>query len=170
METSWYQIDIIANEVYFQQKFFEIFFFTINMDYKIRIFEEKDYEAVISLWKSAGLYISLSDTKKELMKFQKRNPNSFFILEVDNQIIGAVIASWDGRRGYINHLAILPNFQKKGFGKLLMNKCYEYYETVEAVKIHLLVEKTNKDVVSYYKNQGWYVRDDLIMMTKTLRE
>ncbi len=140
------------------------------MDYTIRLFKEDDYENVIQLWKDAGLILSLSDEKNELMKFFKHNPDSFFLLIIDDKIRGAVIAAWDGRRGYINHLAIHPDIQRKGFGKILMKKSIEFYNSVGAVKVHLLVEKSNMEVVEYYKKQDWYVRDDLVMMTKTLRD
>ena len=134
----------------------------------IRLFREEDYEDVVQLWKDTGLILSLSDERDELLKFAKFNSESFFILEED-RIIGAVVAAYDGRRGYINHLAVHPDYQGERYGKLLMDKTMENYNSLNCVKVHLMIEKSNSKVVEYYEKMGWYIRDDLILMTTTLR-
>lgn len=136
----------------------------------VRLFTENDYNEVIKLWKRTGLILSLSDEKEELLKLAKHNPESFFLLTDGNKIVGAVAATWDGRRGYINRLAIDPSLQNQGLGKMLMQKAMEFYGNKGAVKVHLMVEKSNIKVVDYYKKQNWEIRDDLVLMTKTLRK
>ena len=135
-----------------------------------RLFHESDYKEVHSLWVRSGLKLSLSDKKDELLKFAKFNKDSFFLLIKDELIIGAVFAAYDGRRGYINHLAVDPIYQGHGFGKLLMDKSMEYYNSINCVKVHLMIEKDNSQVVEFYHNRDWHIRDDLILMTKTLRD
>ena len=60
--------------------------------------------------------------------------------------------------------------QNKGYGKLLMQKAMDHYESKGLVKVHLMVEKSNSIVIDYYKKLGWNIRDDLILMTKILRD
>ncbi len=135
-----------------------------------RLFEESDYDDVHSLWIRSGLKLSLSDNREELLKFAEFNKDSFFLLIHDGDIIGVVFAAYDGRRGYINHLAVDPKFQGHGFGKLLMDKSMEFYNSIDCVKVHLMIEKDNSQVIKFYNNRDWHIRDDLILMTKTLRE
>ncbi len=135
-----------------------------------RLFVDSDYEEVYSLWIRSGLKLSLSDNKEELLKFAEYNRDSFFLLINNDAIIGAVFAAYDGRRGYINHLAVDPNFQGHGLGKLLMDKSIEYYDSINCVKVHLMIEKDNSQVVEFYNSRDWHIRDDLILMTKTMRD
>ncbi|MCY3413654.1 MAG: GNAT family N-acetyltransferase [Candidatus Heimdallarchaeota archaeon] len=137
---------------------------------RIRTYEKKDYEQVIELWEKTDLTITLSDQRDELQKTADRNPDSFFILENEGIIIGTVIAAWDGRRGYIHHLAVHPEYQRRGYGKQLMAYSMDYFNKNGAVKVHLFVENRNAAVIEFYKSMGWVVRDELTMMTATLRK
>lgn len=112
----------------------------------------------------------MSDKKEEIQLLIQNQGNKFFLLEKKSEIIGTVICSYDGRRGYIQHVAVKTNEQHKGHGKILMKKALDYYESKGLVKVHLMVEKSNIKVVEYYKNLDWKVRDDLILMTKILRD
>ncbi len=135
-----------------------------------REYEHKDYTLVRDLWIDAGLILGISDKKDEIQILVENQGNKFFLLERDSQIIGTVICTFDGRRGYIQHVAVREEDQNKGYGEILMKKAIEYYESKRLVKVHLMVEKSNVKVVDYYKKLDWKVRDDLILMTKILRD
>ncbi|BFN38101.1 GNAT family N-acetyltransferase [Fidelibacter multiformis] len=135
----------------------------------IRTYRTSDYEAVKNLWEAAGLYLSLSDTREELHKMLDKHPELFLIAEVNDVLVGTVLGSFDGRRGYVHHLAVLPEFQNRGFGSALLKVLEDTYRRMGVVKIHLFIETVNAEVESYYQKKGWHRRDDLIMMSKTLR-
>lgn len=141
----------------------------MSPEFSISQYAERNYEDVVKLWLKAGLMLSLSDTKQEVDKFAKHNPDSFFLLYSQEQLIGTVIAAFDGRRGYIHHLAVDPDAQGQGWGSLLMEKAEDYYRRNQVVKIHLMIEKTNSGVIEFYQKMGWHVRDDLVLMSKSLR-
>ena len=136
----------------------------------VRTFQDSDYEELIQLWRRANLGLTLSDISAEIRQFAEFNPNSFFILELDSTIIGSVIATFDGRRGYVYHLAVDPEFQGRGFGGLLMAQTDSYYKTLNVVKVHLMVDSPNDNVIPFYEKLGWVIRDDIILMSKTLRD
>jgi ribosomal protein S18 acetylase RimI-like enzyme len=137
---------------------------------KIRNYEHDDYWGVRTLWKAAGLLLSLSDEKEELHRMLKDYPELFLVAEIDTRPVGTVLGSFDGRRGYIHHLAVLPELHGRGIGTALLNTLENRYRAMKAVKIHLFIETSNSDVESYYHKHGWHRRDDLIMMSKTLRK
>lgn len=132
---------------------------------KIEKFTMEFYETVVNLWKKAGINVGSTDTRKELERMLQRNPNLFLIGKVDNSVIDVVMGGFDGRRGYVHHLAIDPDYQRRGYGKMLMNDLIEKFRKMSVHKIHLFIEKYNKDVVEFYQNLGWEMRDDLIMMS-----
>jgi len=132
---------------------------------KIEKFSIEFYEDIVSLWKKAGISVGSSDTLEETIRVLQRNPDLFLIGKINNKIICVVIGGFDGRRGYVHHLAVDPDYQKKGYGKKIMDELIEKFREMGVHKIHLFIEKYNKDVVDFYQNLGWEIRDDLIMMS-----
>jgi len=132
---------------------------------KIEKFNMKYYHKVVELWKKAGIGVGSSDTKDEIAGVQNRNPDLFLIGKEDGKIVAVVIGAFDGRRGYVHHLAVDPDYQKRGYGKIIMDELIERFRKKKVHKIHLFIEKTNPEVVDFYSNLGWNVRDDLIMMS-----
>jgi len=135
----------------------------INM--KIKNFKMQYYQEVLELWKCTGIGISSSDTKEEIAKILDRNPELFLIGKKGKKVIAVVIGAFDGRRGYVHHLAVDPNYQNKGYGKSIMDELIKRFQRKKVHKIHLFIEKHNIKVMNFYRKQGWEIRDDLIMMS-----
>jgi ribosomal protein S18 acetylase RimI-like enzyme len=132
---------------------------------KIENFTMQNYQEVLDLWKRAGIGVSSSDTKEETMLILERNPELFLIGKEQEKIIAVVIGAFDGRRGYVHHLAVDPDYQKKGYGKVIMDNLIERFRQKRIHKIHLFIQKDNKGVLEFYSKQGWETRDDIIMMS-----
>ena len=132
---------------------------------KIIKFKIEYYDEVVKLWRKAGIEVVSSDTIDEIMRVLNRNPDLFLIGKVHEKVIAVVMGAFDGRRGYVHHLAVDPGYQKMGFGRTIMDALIEQFRTKNIQKIHLFIEKTKKSVVKFYSNLGWDVREDLIMMS-----
>ncbi|MFA4986015.1 MAG: GNAT family N-acetyltransferase [Candidatus Brocadiia bacterium] len=135
-----------------------------------RPFTPQDYDEVTALWSTAGIKLTLSDSRPEIEKMLARNPGTCFVALSDGSIIGAVMGSWDGRRGFVHHLAIRPEVQGTGAGKAMMKELERRFESMGVVKITFLVESDNEKVLGFYEKLGYSVRGDLIAVSKTLRE
>jgi ribosomal protein S18 acetylase RimI-like enzyme len=123
------------------------------------------YDKVIELWRKAGINVGSSDTKEELGRMLQRNPHLFLIGKIDKKIISVVMGGFDGRRGYIHHLAVDPDYQRKGYGKQMIDELMKKFRDLQVHKVHLFIEKYNKSVIEFYSHLGWDIRDDLIMMS-----
>lgn len=134
---------------------------------QFRNFDLDDFEQVVDLWRKSGLIPSRSDTLEGMKEKLKRDPQLFFVLEEASQIIGVVMGSYDGRRGWINHLAVAPEFQGKMIGQRIVEELEERFMQVGCEKVNLLIELSNHNVQDFYEKQG-YKRDDLIFMEKWL--
>jgi len=132
---------------------------------KIEKFKIEYYDEVVELWRKAGVEVVSSDTIDEVTRVLNRNPDLFLIGKVQEKVIAVVIGAFDGRRGYVHHLAVDPDYQKRGFGKAIMDVLIEQFRTKNIQKVHLFIEKSNKSVVKFYNNLGWDIREDLIMMS-----
>jgi ribosomal protein S18 acetylase RimI-like enzyme len=132
---------------------------------KIEKFSIKYYNDIVHLWKKAGISVGSSDSKKEIERMLERNPNLFLIGKIEEKIIAVVMGGYDGRRGYIHHLAVDPVHQKKGYGKYILDDLVKEFRKAGVHKIHLFIEKQNQAVVDFYTNLDWEIREDLIMMS-----
>jgi ribosomal protein S18 acetylase RimI-like enzyme len=132
---------------------------------KIELFTVRYYQEIIDLWKRSGIEVGSSDTQDEIAKILKRNSDLYLIGKEDGKVVAVVIGAFDGRRGYVHHLAIDPDYQKKKYGKMMMDELIERFRKKKVHKVHLFIEKHNKEVVDFYKKLGWDIRDDLIMMS-----
>ena len=132
---------------------------------KIELFTMRYYQEIIDLWKRSGIEVSSSDTQDEIAAILKRNSDLFLIGKEDEKVIAVVMGAFDGRRGYVHHLAIDPDYQKKKYGKMMMDELIEKFHIKKVHKVHLFIEKHNKEVVDFYKKLGWDIREDLIMMS-----
>ena len=132
---------------------------------KIEKFKIEYYDEVVGLWRKAGVEVVSSDTIDEVTRVLNRNPDLFLIGKLHEKVIAVVIGAFDGRRGYVHHLAVDPDYQKMGYGKTIMEALIEQFRTKNIQKVHLFIEKSNKSVIKFYSNLGWDMRADLIMMS-----
>lgn len=144
------------------------------MTLSIRLLSIADYPDLFALWSSQpgfdqGLR-SIDDSEAGIAKFLQRNPNTCFIAEGDGEIIGGILAGHDGRRGYIYHAIVHPNFQRKGIGKLLADSACEALRVEGITKAGMLVFASNEQGNAFWESQGWQTRPDLTYRNKTLNE
>jgi len=134
----------------------------------IREFNLSDYGNVVDLWRSVGIASSVGDDEAGIEHRLKRDIGLFLVAEEDGKIVGAVMGTYDGRRGWINHLAVCPQFQNRAIGRALLDALETRLREKGCAKINLLIEMDNQKVQPFYERVG-YVRDDLIFMEKWLR-
>ena len=127
----------------------------------------EDHEAVTSLWHGCGLHPSRSDSMEGLARKLERDPDLFLVAVSDGEVIGTVLGSYDGRRGWINRLAVRHDFRGKGLADRLMAEVERRLVAIGCDKVNLLIEPDNAGVQTYYERLG-YGTDALIFMEKWL--
>lgn len=138
----------------------------------IRIMTIDDYEEVYALWlscKGMGLN-NLDDSKDGIDKFLKRNPETCFVAESGNKITGVIIVGNDGRRGYIYHTAVHPDYRHNRIATQLVNKAMSTLKTIGINKVALVVFEKNTTGNSFWEKIGFTVRDDLIYRNLSLTD
>jgi len=134
----------------------------------IRIMTINDYEQVYHLWLNTpniGLN-DIDDSKDGIAKYLTRNPNTCFVSEKDDEIIGVILCGNDGRRGYIHHMAVAQNEQRSGVGTALLDAAMSALEREGITKAALVAFETNKEGNSFWEKQGFTTRPDLVYRNK----
>jgi ribosomal protein S18 acetylase RimI-like enzyme len=128
-----------------------------------------DYQNVISLWKSCeGIGLSSADSKDSLEAYLKRNPGMSFVAISQNEIIGAVLCGHDGRRGYLHHLAVHPDYRKQGIGRSLVAKCVTALQMIGIQKCHLFIFGRNIEGIRFWEKIGWIRREDIGVVSREI--
>ena len=132
---------------------------------QLRSFGWRDLEAVLDLWRAAGpgIHLGRSDSPDEIRKKLSRDPDLFLVAEDQGRIIGAVMGGYDGRRGLVYHLAVLPEERRRGLGSPLMAELEQRLRAKGCVKYYLLVTPDNPQVLEFYRRLGWSVMDMTLM-------
>jgi ribosomal protein S18 acetylase RimI-like enzyme len=89
----------------------------------IRTFQADDESAVIKLWQSA--FPDDPPWNAPALVIQRKfktQPELFLIGEILGNIVATVLAGYDGVRGWIYHLAVAHDYQRKGFGRAMMQE------------------------------------------------
>jgi len=123
----------------------------------IRTFDfESDYSAVRSLWQHSGpgIQLSPSDEPQEIQKKLARDPDLFLVAEEGGRIVGSVLGGFDGRRGIVYHLAVVPQERRRGLGRALMEAVEARLLAKGCLKYYLLVTKDNADALAFYEDFG----------------
>ncbi len=122
-----------------------------------------DYAAAVRLWDGMekGIHLGPSDAPDEIEKKVQRDPDLFLVAEADGLLIGTVIGGFDGRRGFIYHLAVHASYRSQGVGSRLMDEVESRLRSKGCIRCYLLVTPDNKDAMRYYEKRGWVLMDNL---------
>ncbi|EPW3004916.1 GNAT family N-acetyltransferase [Vibrio vulnificus] len=131
---------------------------------EIREMNIADYDDVIKLWgQTEGMSLRDADSKESINNYLIRNPNLSFVAVSGNEIVGAVLVGTDGRRGYLQHLAVSMNFRGKNLGRDLVSQAISALADVGVPKTHLFVYNENVNAQQFYEKLGWFPRDEVRM-------
>ncbi len=138
----------------------------------IRVMTIADYDGVYDLWiNTPGMGLNTTDDSRDgIDKYLKRNPTTSFVAECDGKIIGVIIAGNDGRRGFIYHTAVLPDYRNQGIGRKLVDNAMSALEKEGLNKVALVVFDRNEIGNGFWENIGFTVRDDLVYRNKNIHD
>lgn len=131
-----------------------------------------DYDKVYSLWLSCkGMGLNdLDDSREGISRYLDRNPETCFVAEDGEKIIGVIIAGHDGRRGYIYHTAVSPDRRKQGIGRQLVDSAMNALKEQGINKTALVCFSKNEEGNAFWQNIGFTKRTDLPYRNKALAD
>lgn len=140
------------------------------LDYSLRPFRMDDYDAVLALWQNAGPGVSVrpSDRRPEVAKKLERDPDLFLVAEREGRVVGVILGAWDGRRGWLHHLAVDAAHRQAGIGSALIAEVEARLRAKGCLKVNLLVWADNEAARRLYARLGYQEMDGLVAMGKEL--
>ena len=143
-----------------------------RMDAKICEMTIADYDEVFTLWRETegvGLHPDECDFREGVARYLARNPGTCFVARDGDKLIGVVLCGHDGRRAYLNHLAVAKGYRRRGIGTALVRRCLAAMKEIGIAKCHLFVFAANDQAMAFWRKLGWRCYDELAVKAMTLK-
>lgn len=138
----------------------------------VKVMSIDDYPQLFWLWKNTpnmGLR-SLDDSREGIRLFLNRNPHTNFVAYEEQRIVGAILCGNDGRRGYIYHTVVLPEYRRRGIASSLIEAAVEALKEEGITRVCLNVMESNEQGKAFWLKKGWEKKDFLGFYSKSITE
>ena len=135
---------------------------------RIRKLQSNDYDEIVNLWDAADLpyYPNGRDSEVEIIRQLKLETSIYLVVEIDNRIAGVILGTHDGRKGWINRLAVHPDFQRIGIAGILIKEVEHRIRKEGIGVIACLIEDWNDVSLAFFNDKGYEELRDIIYFRK----
>ena len=129
----------------------------------IRPYRPDDEDAVVALWRRCDLLVPGNDPHRDIALKTGFQPALLLVGAVDGVLVASVMAGYEGHRGWINYLAVSPDFRRCGIGRRMMERAEVELRGLGCPKINLQVRGSNRAATAFYERLGFVVEDRVSM-------
>ncbi len=124
----------------------------------VRSYRPDDRESLVSLWARVFPDDPSRNAPDRMIRNKLRvQPELLLVAEDDGSLVGAVMAGFDGTRGWMYHLAVAPERRSQGIGTTLARAAEDGLRKLGCPKVNLQVRATNDGVIAFYRKLGYDV-------------
>lgn len=132
------------------------------MSAEVRTATAADVDAVLGVWAEARSTAARTpDDPKVVERLLERDPGALLVAEVGGQVVGVLIAGWDGWRGNVYRLAVLPSHRRQGIARQLVDAGHERLRAQGAHRVTALVGGEEGAAHRLWRAVG-YQRDEFV--------
>ncbi|MEA2097094.1 MAG: GNAT family N-acetyltransferase [Candidatus Cloacimonadota bacterium] len=141
-----------------------------NIEVTIRVLKPSEYESLINIWVKSSLPYKPEgrDSEDNIKRQLQLKNNRFYVAEITGKLVGAIIATHNGRKGWINRLAVLPKFRGKGVASSLMKKSEDFFLSNNIKIFACLIEDWNDYSMQFFIDKNYIKHKDIIYFTKRI--
>ena len=127
---------------------------------EIRPYESSDFDGVRALWQAAFPDDPVWNRAENAIPAKLAFQSELLLVAVEAQnIVGSVMAGYDGHRGWLYSVAVCESARRGGLGTALVREAEQALYALGCRKVNLQVRTTNKSVVRFYESLGYAVED-----------
>jgi ribosomal protein S18 acetylase RimI-like enzyme len=121
----------------------------------IRVGSAGDIEAVLRLWAGSGAEPTHTDDAPSVQAVIDHGGSALLVAEDGGELVGSVIAAWDGWRGSVYRLAVAPDHRRSGLGRRLVDEAEAHLGSVGGRRLQAIVEETEPAATGFWRAGGW---------------
>lgn len=140
----------------------------ILLNILIRDFRMEDYEALIQLWNDAQLPHKPRgrDRRDKIEAELKRGNALFLVAEAGGAVVGSILGTHDGRKGWINRLAVAPLFRNRGIARKLVSEVEKRLSERGIEIVACLIEDWNEVSMLAFERLGYVRHPEVVYFSK----
>ena len=123
----------------------------------VRELRTVDGDALRALWKSVG-FSSIGDDDRSLARLARRNPGLVLVATEGGRIVGSALGGWDGRRGWIYHVATAESPRRRGVASRLVGQVEAGLRDLGCPRINVMVRDENEGARKFWAARGYAAR------------
>jgi putative acetyltransferase len=116
-----------------------------------------------------GIGLNESDERPAMAHFVRRNRGFSLVATSRGAVVGAVLCGHDGRRGYLHHLAVRPDWRRHGLGRKMVESCLRRLAAAGVQKCNIFLFADNARGEAFWRRIGWSARCDLKVLQRPTR-
>ena len=140
---------------------------TLTDPFLIRECHPEEAEALLALWQAAGTSPSITDTIADVRGVIERHA-SVLVAEVNERIVGSLIATFDGWRGNMYRIAVHPDYRRRGIGRALVTEGERRLAKLGAKRITALVEEKYPWATAFWLDVGYEIEPGIVRFFRNL--
>jgi ribosomal protein S18 acetylase RimI-like enzyme len=113
-------------------------------DLHVRAAERRDVQAVLGFWKEAAEGVSVSDDAEGVALLVARDPGALLLAEREGELVGTVIAGFDGWRCHLYRLAVAPRHRRQGIATALLDAAERRFARLGGRRADAMVLEDNE--------------------------
>jgi ribosomal protein S18 acetylase RimI-like enzyme len=121
----------------------------------IRSCRREEVTAVLELWKRAEAVPSATDDVNGLERLLDADDGALLVADSDGEIVGSLITAWDGWRGNLYRLAVLPEYRRRGLARALVAEGERRLRAKGARRLNALVIEVHDTAVGFWEASGY---------------
>ena len=121
----------------------------------VRACRAREIAGVLELWRKSRNGVGRTDDPPSLRRLQERDRGALLVAELEDRIVGSLIAAWDGWRGNMYRLTVHPGYRRRGVARRLIAKGEERLRAAGAKRISALVWTADEAAVSAWLSAGY---------------
>ena len=135
---------------------------------EIRKLNIEYYDTIIGVWLDAGLPFKPKgrDSKESMQREMMLDTVAYFGMFENDRMIAACIANYDGRRGWVNRLAVHPDYRGQNIAGELIAECEKFMRSKGAVVMTALIEDINEPSISTFEKAGFVLEKPWLYFAK----
>ncbi|MGC8781076.1 MAG: GNAT family N-acetyltransferase [Anaerolineae bacterium] len=131
-----------------------------------------DYEEILDLWRRAGLPVRGEgrDAPAEFSRQMARGIQRVIGLRAEGRLVAVAVLTHDGRKGWINRLAVDPAYRRRGLARRLIAEAERWFTQDLGLEVWAaLIERHNTPSLSLFESLGYSYLPDILYVSKRTR-
>lgn len=134
----------------------------------LRTGRPEDIEVLLDFWRRAETSPSSTESAEDVRGLLERDPDALIVAELDGEVVGTLIAGWDGWRATFYRLAVAIDHRRHGLATTLVRAGEERFRALGAKRLNAIAESHKPGAMAFWASAGYELQTSRSRFVKNL--